>query len=210
MVLRVPETPDHLRKAVQAVLDTPRRRPARDAEPDTAATSGAARGLTAVRPHRMFEIDIADLAASHGIAAARPVGWRWLVHDGLHTVGAVEIADRGTGQHGTGQHDSGQPAGHHIARFTEGPFATGTDAALATLRSLPQVERGHYELRLLHIPGLYTVALWLADLVGRHDLLVPLAPAPPGVQALRPYPADELAGTLADRGRRLTTATRQS
>lgn len=192
MVLRVPETPDHLRKAVRAVLDAPRRRPAHDAEPDS-TTEAAPRGLSAVRPHRMFEIDLTDLAAGRGVRAARPVGWRWLVHDGLRTVGAVEVADRGTGQ--------------QIARFTEGPFATCTDAAIATLRSLPQIERGHYELRLLHIPGLYTVALWLADLTARHDLLVPLAPAPPGVQALRPYPADELAAALATRGRRLLTTT---
>ncbi|UGQ10776.1 hypothetical protein LO772_28765 [Yinghuangia sp. ASG 101] len=194
----MPETPDHLRKAVQAVLDAPRRRPAHDVRTDAAAPTtpeAAARGLTAVRPHRVFEIDIADLTATGGVDAARPVGWRWLVHDGLHTVGAVEITDRGTGQ----QH----------ARFTEGPFATGTDAALATLRALPHVERGHFELRLLHIPGLYTVALWLADLVGRDDLLVPLAPAPPGVQPLRPYPADELAATLADRVRPLLAAAPQ-
>lgn len=198
MVLRVPETPDHLRKAVQAVLDAPRRRPAHDAETDAAtpaAPEATPRGLTAVRPHRMFEIDIADLAATRGVGTARAVGWRWLVHDGLSTVGAVEITDRGPGQ--------------QLARYTEGPFATGTDAAITTLRTLPHVERGHYELRLLHIPGLYTVALWLADLSGRHDLLVPLAPAPPGVQPLRPYPADELAGTLADRGRRLLTAAPQ-
>ncbi|MGR7002901.1 hypothetical protein ACU686_41220 [Yinghuangia aomiensis] len=53
---------------------------------------------------------------------------------------------------------------------------------------------------MLHIPGLYTVAFWLADLVGWQDLLVPLAPAPPGVQPLRPYPAAELAHTLVARG----------
>ncbi|WP_436788116.1 hypothetical protein [Yinghuangia sp. YIM S10712] len=196
----MPETPDDVRNAVRAVLDAPRRRPAHDAEPDAATSPSTpedtVRGLTAVRPHRMFEIDLSDLAAGRGVDAARPVGWRWLVHDGLHTVGAVEVADRGTGQ--------------HVARFTEGPFTTCTDAAIAALRSLPRVERGYYELRLLHIPGLYTVALWLADLIGWHDLLVPLAPAPPGVQALRPYPADELAGTLADRGRRLLAAAAQS
>ncbi|MCF2527562.1 hypothetical protein [Yinghuangia soli] len=139
----------------------------------------------------MFEVDLADLAAGRGVEAARPVGWRWLVHDGGHTVGAVEVADTGHGP---------------VARFTEGPFTTCTDAAVATVRSLPQIERGYYELRLLHIPGLYTVALWLADLIGWQDLLVPLAPAPPGVQPLRAYPADELAGALGARGRRLLAA----
>ncbi|MDI2129725.1 hypothetical protein [Yinghuangia seranimata] len=219
MVLRVPETPEHAREAVREVLDTPRRRatPAQDSaepgEPDvpdalppsgfdpavppevlraTIAAGSVLRGgrFTAVCPHRMFEIDLADLA--RGVDAARPVGWRWLVHDAGHTVGAVEVADVGTGR--------------PVARFTEGPFTTCTDAAVASIRGLPQIERGYYELRLLHIPGLYTVALWLADLAGlsgRQDLLVPLAPAPPGVQALRAYPAAELTQSLAARGRQL-------
>lgn len=203
MVLRVPETPEHAREAVRAVLDTPPRRPGHEAEhaehdtpaPAGSAASGGPGALTAVLPHRMFEIDLADLASGRGVDAARPVGWRWLVHDGVHTVGAVEVADSGTGQ--------------LVARYTEGPFTTCTDAAVATVRSLPQIERGFYELRLLHIPGLYTVALWLADLVGWQDLLVPLAPAPTGVQPLRPYPATELAHILGARGRHLLTAVTQ-
>lgn len=195
MVLRVPETPEHARAAVRAVLDAPHRRPAPTHagtdEPDAPGSpdAGAPAPFSAVCPHRMFEIDLADLAEGRGLETARPVGWRWLVHDGAHTVGAVEVADSGTG--------------HPVARFTEGPFTTCTDAAVATVRTLPQIERGYYELRLLHIPGLYTVALWLADLVGWQDLLVPLAPAPPGVQPLRPYPAEELADLLGSRGRRL-------
>lgn len=205
MVLRVPEAPEHAREAVRAVLDAPHRRPTRSQDPESAGPDApasprspeAARDaalpvpFTVVCPHRMFEVDLADLAAGRGVEAARPVGWRWLVHDGEHTVGAVEVSDGGPG-----------PA----ARFTQGPFTTCTDAAVATIRNLPQIERGYFELRLLHIPGLYTVALWLADLIGWQDLLVPLAPAPPGVQPLRAYPADELADALGARSRRLLAA----
>jgi hypothetical protein len=45
------------------------------------------------------------------------------------------------------------------------------------------------------------VALWLADEAGGADLLIPLAPAPCGVEALRGYPAAELADVLAARTR---------
>lgn len=204
MVLRVPETPEHAREAVRAVLATPRRRTAPPPDSVFAGPSGSpdaeaddadpdVPGPTAVCPHRMFEIDLADLAAGRGVEAARPVGWRWLIHERGRTVGAVEVAE--------------PVGGPPLARFTEGPFTTGTDAAVATVRSLPHVERGYYELRLLHIPGLYTVALWLADLAGWQDLLVPLAPAPPGVQPLRPYPAAELAHTLVARGTHVLTTT---
>ncbi|NUU21628.1 MAG: hypothetical protein HOV68_08960, partial [Streptomycetaceae bacterium] len=106
MVLRVPETPEHAREAVRAVLDASLRRLAPDAdpaEPDTPAAPQSAQcadaaeatvgPYTTVCPHRMFEIDLADLAAGRGVDAARPVGWRWLVHDGHRTVGAVEVAD---------------------------------------------------------------------------------------------------------------------
>ena len=65
-----------------------------------------------------------------------------------------------------------------------------------------------YHPRLLSIPGLYRLALWLhgdcaADAgTGRlaaTDLLVPLAPAPPGIAAHRPHQAAELLPVLTHR-----------
>jgi hypothetical protein len=65
-----------------------------------------------------------------------------------------------------------------------------------------------YQARLLSIPGLYMLTLWLhgdcaADGADGHlagtDLLVPLAPAPPGIAAHRPHRVADLLPTLTHR-----------
>jgi hypothetical protein len=78
---------------------------------------------------------------------------------------------------------SAETAGTAFSHFNRGPFVAGTATAL-------------------HVPALYTMALWLhAD--GDDDVLVPLDPAPPGIEANRPYPAAELLGMLAERAARV-------
>jgi hypothetical protein len=65
-----------------------------------------------------------------------------------------------------------------------------------------------YQARLLSVPSLYMLTLWLhgdcaADGAAGHpaatDLLVPLAPAPPGIAAHRPHRVAELLPVLTHR-----------
>ncbi|GCD98801.1 hypothetical protein [Embleya hyalina] len=180
MVLRVPEAPESARRAARAVLDSRESLPA-DCRTDQAA-------LTAGFPHRVFEIDLLDLVSERGVRSARQVGWRWLMWSGDTVVGGIEVR--------TG------PTGHGVGRFVEGPFTVATAPAAAAARALPQTLLRRDEARLLNVPGMYMVALWLADEAGGVDLLIPLAPAPCGVQALHGYTAAELAEVLAARTRR--------
>ncbi|MFE0950701.1 hypothetical protein ACFW4S_26345, partial [Streptomyces mutabilis] len=96
------------------------------------------------------------------------------------------------------------PDGWAFSHFFEGPYVTSTERALRQAESVPQA----YQPRLLSLPGLYMLTLWLhgdtaADAAAGHpaatDLLVPLAPAPPGIAAHRPHRVADLLPVLSHR-----------
>lgn len=133
-----------------------------------------------------------------GRCRTRLTGWRFLLREegaapGAPSVGAAEAmltAD-----------------GWAFAHFREGPYVTSTERALLQAESLP----GTYQPRLLSVPQLYMLTLWLhgdADAEAAEgapapsDLLVPLAPAPPGILAHTPHRVEVLLPVL---GRRLRT-----
>jgi len=124
--------------------------------------------LALAAPHDVYALGLADVAAGATLAAATLVGRRFLVMEGPTAIASVEIAA------------SGAPA-----RFeaNEGPYVAATADALARAESDPLVAAGSFELRLLRIPALYAMALWLSDDDGRSDLLFPLAPAPAPLDA---------------------------
>jgi hypothetical protein len=87
--------------------------------------------------------------------------------------------------------------GWAFSRFFEGPYLLATERAL---RQAETLQTG-YQPRLLSVPELYMLTLWLhgdteADAsegpLAPTDLLVPLAPAPPGIAAHRPHRVSEL------------------
>ncbi|MCM2577460.1 hypothetical protein [Streptomyces meridianus] len=104
-------------------------------------------------------------------------GWRFLVRDGQEA-GAPAVAAAQTAL---------TADGWAFAHFVEGPYVRATERALAQAESIPDTA---YQPRLLSVPELYMMTLWLHEDVtadaeaGRPasgDLLIPLAPAPPGI-----------------------------
>ncbi|MEU1791860.1 hypothetical protein ABZ553_39495 [Streptomyces sparsogenes] len=128
-----------------------------------------------------------DITAADGPPRARLTGWRFLIRDGDRTAASAEAmlaAD-----------------GWVFSHFSEGPYVASAELALRQAESLPSV----YQPRLLSIPELYMLTLWLrgdpaADPAEGHlaaaDLLVPLTPAPPGIAAHRPHRAADLLPVL--------------
>ncbi len=89
------------------------------------------------------------------------------------------------------------PDGWAFSHFFEGPYIASTELALRQAEAAAQP----HQPRLLSVPELYMLTLWLhgdptADGASgaplATDLLVPLAPAPPGIAAHRPYRAADL------------------
>jgi hypothetical protein len=165
------------------------------------ALAGAAPAdLAQSAPHEVFTLGLDDLRAAPSMAAARPTGWRYLLREGDQVVASAETA------------------GTAFSHFNRGPFVASTAVALQAAEAAPQARARSYDLRLLHVPALSTMALWLhgdghdggggddgdgdggdGGDVSDDDVLVPLDPAPPGVEPNRPYPAHELLELLAQR-----------
>jgi len=124
------------------------------------------------------------------MAATRLTGWRFLIRCGDRAVAAAETMLT--------------PDGWAFSHFFEGPYIASTEHALRQAETMGQP----HQARLLSVPSLYMLTLWLhgdltADGAGGHpaatDLLVPLAPAPPGIAAHRPHRVAELLPRLTHR-----------
>ncbi|MER8047446.1 hypothetical protein [Streptomyces sp. NPDC094032] len=135
---------------------------------------------------------VAGSAAGGTGATVRPhtrlAGWRFLIRNGDRAIAAADT--RLT------------PDGWSFSHFFEGPYVAATERALIQAEALCTP----YQPRLLSVPELYMLTLWLhadpdADghtaAPGPADLLVPLAPAPPGIAANRPYRVADLLPVLS-------------
>lgn len=138
-------------------------------------------GLRPEDPHEVYTLGLDDILSGRGLGAARLSGWRYFLSDGSRIVSTAETVATSDGQ-------------QRFAQFNSGPFVGATVEALEAARSLPQVRDRDVEARVLRVPGLNLVALWLRD--GGDDVLIPLAPAPPDVDAGRRYTPRELFDAL--------------
>ncbi|MEH0542925.1 hypothetical protein QA802_07550 [Streptomyces sp. B21-105] len=138
-------------------------------------------------PDLPLPLHVLDAITPEGAAATRLAGWRFLIRCGDRAVAAAET--RLT------------PDGWAFSHFFEGPYIASTERALRQAESVAQP----CQARLLSVPGLYMLTLWLhgdsaSDGTTGHpdpaDLLVPLAPAPPGIAAHRPHRVAELLPVL--------------
>jgi len=142
--------------------------------------------LQLAQPHQVFTLGLDDLAAGSGLEAAKPGRWRYLVQEGDNALAAADTVASGPGR------------GYVFSAFNEGRFVTSTAEAIQVAQEIPEVSRGDFELRLLHVPGLHVMALWLHGVEGNaSDLLVPLEPSPVETPTGQPVPAATLLQELA-------------
>jgi hypothetical protein len=136
-------------------------------------------------PHPVHTLGLDDLAAGRGLADAPLVAWRYMVSDGGKPPAAAEV---------TVDRDGHPTAFDHINR---GPFVSATVRARKAAAKLPSVRDGDVEVRMLRIPALYVMALWLKHLDGGPDTVIPLDPAPDFLEAKRAYTEAEFLQALA-------------
>lgn len=193
MPLHVPPAPAPALRSVLAALGSP----TAVGEAHTPALRALQGPMTAELPlpvHVLDRLGMSTLAAGGRPPRTRLTAWRFLIRSGDRYVAAADTrltADGWTFSH-----------------FFEGPYVAATERALRQAESLGK----NYQPRLLSVPELYMLTLWLHCALGadassgmpaEEDLLVPLAPAPPGIAAYRPHPVSELLPVLT---RRLTPA----
>jgi hypothetical protein len=180
MAFIAPKPPQQALDAVHSTfLDLSRNRAFR-----TPALRNATGPLQLTEPHQVFTLGLSDLAAGKGLDAATPTGWRYLVQEGDNVLASAETV--------------AGPRGEQVfSAFNEGRFVDSSAKAMRAMREFPEVGQGGFELRLLNVPGLYVLALWLHDTQGQGDFLVPLAPSPVETPAGKPVPAAVLLKELA-------------
>lgn len=178
MPLLVPPAPAPALLSVLAALSSP-------TAVRTPALRSAEGPLAAEHP---LPVHVFEPAAVPGaLPQARLTGWRFHIRAGARVAAAGETVVT--------------PDGWVFSRFSEGPFLASIERALLQAETLPST----YQPHLLSVPGLYMLALWLhcdarAEAATAQpdpdDLLVPLAPAPPGIAPHRVHRLTELVPAL--------------
>ncbi|XUM01179.1 hypothetical protein ACQ86F_31335 [Streptomyces venezuelae ATCC 10712] len=157
-------------------------------EPRTPALRAAQGPLS---PEHPLPVHVLGVTGAPGLVPrTRLAGWRFLIRNGDRAIAAADTMFT--------------PDGWAFSHFFEGPYVSATEQALLQAEALPVT----YRPRLLSVPELYMLTLWLqadseADgttaAPAAADLMVPLAPAPPGIAAHRPYQVADLLPVLSTR-----------
>ena len=124
-------------------------------------------------PHAVYDLR-ADAVAG-GLESATASGFRYLVEGNGTNIAAAEVHAEATG------------TATLLANINFGPFVDATAKALAQVATLPSVQAGSYEVRLLRFSAIALMALWLKPDAGGADIIFPLAPAPDGLHAGQSY-----------------------
>jgi hypothetical protein len=183
VTLRVPDVTEESVETVRSHLSA---LASRTSFPQRALTRANPAGLALAVPHDVYLLELGELAEGALLDAAKVVGRRFLVMDGDRAIASAELAE---------SDDSGFEA-------NEGPYVGSTAAAIARAEQDPELAEGDYEVRVLRMPALYFMGIWLKNEQGGADVVIPLDPAPAGLEARRKYAPEELLPLLSDRARK--------
>jgi len=86
-----------------------------------------------------------------------------------------------------------------FSMFNSGPFVASTAAAFTRAEGMGGAAgEAPLEPRLLHVPALHAMAVWLHGQDATADVVLPLAPTPPTVDSDRQYSVEEYLAALRD------------
>lgn len=138
--------------------------------------------LQATEPHPVYTIALDDVRAGKLVEAAVHTSWRYLLTSGGRA-------------HAAAEHTADPQAAEPGVHVTVGPHVQGTLDAVHAALALPEVGAADYELRVLRVPALYFVALWLH---GPEELFVPIVAAGPHLASATPYRERDVLDALRD------------
>jgi len=113
------------------------------------------------------------------LGLTKSAGWRFLATGPSGAIaGDVTLAS------------TGKPA--RMTSLSRDPLIAKAIQATNEVDTLPEVQKKHYELRVLRIPGILLEAFWLKSLIDDIDLFVPVLTRSTKFEKLRPYTLQEL------------------
>jgi hypothetical protein len=141
-------------------------------------------------PHPVYVATLDDLVAGRLLGAARQTSWRYLLVQGDVAIAEAELGVARRAAPGA------KPKDPEFLGLTHGPFTGATVDALHAAEALPQSAKADYELRLLKVPAVYLVALWLHG--ANEDILIPMGTPPAGLRKNKPYSEAHVIRALRD------------
>jgi hypothetical protein len=125
-----------------------------------------------------------DVTASNLLVHARLISWLFFLRHADEPIVSAEI-----------KADDAQA--NPLIGLRRGPYEANLASALTVAQNDRRLSAIPSEVRLLRIPALSVFAVWLNTENFREDLLVPISPCIPQLQANHVYSASDLAVTLA-------------
>lgn len=131
-------------------------------------------------PFQVFVVSPKSIAEGRGLDSATQAGWQFLLQDASSDSDSLASAA------------VVQRAGKHtLAGINHGWLGKKTRDAAELVDQIPDVTNGSYEMRILTIPALLVDLLWLKDLAGSNDLLIPIGSASPEIVVNKTYTPEE-------------------
>jgi hypothetical protein len=139
-------------------------------------------------PHEVYDLRADEIAKGKDLASARLTGIRYIVGDPAQPQIAAEVpAVNSHSVPGT-------------ANLNFGGFVQATASGIKYLES--RKGNGKYVLRLLRFAAMGLIALWLVDEDGKENIVYPLEPAPPPLEARRLYAESDFLAAIRPMARR--------
>jgi hypothetical protein len=163
---------------------------------DSKSTEVQSRLFVAMTPLQVYSMRADQLnRANASLNDASPLCWRYFIVDERDE--PIAMAD--VGQDSAEQHC-------RLFSCNKGGLVESSGRALELIANWTpassQAARRQYEPRFLEIPGLNTTALWLKDLEGSDDWLIPVVPEPRPLEGYRFRAAAEFLDQLKPQARK--------
>lgn len=144
-------------------------------------------GVTSLAAQPVFTTGLNAIVDGDGDVervAEAPTSWRY-------------AAELGGASHAFELTTEGRPGKAPVARVGDDRFTTAIRDALADAQGDPRVKADDFEARLLRVPALKLLAVWLHT-IGTEDLFVPLGPTAVDAAPGRLYDANDFQSRLRD------------
>lgn len=167
------------KKALQVVSDAIR---SVASSPDKAlkAIAAAPEATDLTAPLQVYTMDLKDVI-NNDLSKASGTSWRYHILREDEPVAAAEVS-------------ASKNSKVQFSHFNRGPFVEETIRAILQAESLNEVIKNDYEARILRIPALYVMALWLHN--KNDDILIPMPPTNEYLIAKKTYSRKEFFDTL--------------
>lgn len=140
--------------------------------------------LTIALPHPVYFLGADHLSEKRALSAAVLSGWRFLILRGTRARAAASVAfDAKNGRFA-------------FANVSDSPFTSGTITALRRAARLKAMSKDKFEVRLLQVPALKLVSVWLHG--SEDDYILPLPPAHQSLKPFKLYSDSAFAEALSD------------